>query len=122
MKYVYGGKEVFALPGGGVDHDRPLQETLVNEWWEELGIKINAGNIILIGEAPPAKQHPHTLHIIFEATEIHGRPKIRSENTLALDIAWVPIEKLGETPLYPDVGKPLYEWLKNGRRSTPLFC
>jgi 8-oxo-dGTP diphosphatase len=121
MKYVYGGKEVFALPGGGVGQDCPLQEALLNEWREELGLNLNAGDIILIGEAPSAKQHPQTLHIIFEAIEIEGTPKIRSENTHALDIAWVPIENLRTTPLYPDVGKPLYEWLKIGPRRSLEF-
>ncbi len=61
MKYIYGGKEVFALPGGGVDKDIPLQEAIVNEWKEELGIKVDIGDIILIGEAPAGKRHPQTL-------------------------------------------------------------
>lgn len=121
MKYVYGGNEVFALPGGGVDQACPLQEVLVNEWWEELGVTLYAGDIILIGEASSTKQHPHTLHIIFEAIELHGTPKVRSENTHSLDITWVPIEKLAETPLYPDVGKPLYEWIKVDPRRSLEF-
>jgi 8-oxo-dGTP diphosphatase len=37
MKYVYGGKDVFALPGGGVDRDVPLQEAVISEWKNELG-------------------------------------------------------------------------------------
>jgi len=32
----------------------------------------------------------------------------------SLDIAWVPVEKLLESPLYPDVGKQLYEYLTGG--------
>ena len=28
MKYIYGGKDVFALPGGGVDQDTPLREAI----------------------------------------------------------------------------------------------
>ena len=49
MKYVYGGKEVFALPGGGADQDSPLQEAIVNEWRDELGVKLDAGAVIMIG-------------------------------------------------------------------------
>ncbi|HEY5118836.1 MAG TPA: NUDIX hydrolase, partial [Anaerolineales bacterium] len=79
MKYVYGGKEVFSLPGGGVDQDIPLQEAIVDEWRDELGVKLEAGDIIMIGEAPATKRHPQTLHIIFEALEIHGTPRIRSD-------------------------------------------
>ena len=111
MKYIYGGKEVFALPGGGVDQDIPLQEAIVNEWQDELGVRLDAGAIIMIGEAPATKRHPQTLHIIFEALEIRGTPKIRPDNTHSLDIAWVPIEELEGTPLYPDVGRKLFDCL-----------
>jgi ADP-ribose pyrophosphatase YjhB (NUDIX family) len=113
MKYIYGGKEVFALPGGGVDKDIPLQEAIVNEWKEEMGVKLEVGNIILIGEAPATKRHPQTLHIIFNALEIIGIPKIRPEHTHSIDIEWLSIEKLQKTPLYPDIGKQLYKRLKN---------
>ena len=111
MKYVYGGKAVFALPGGGVDKDIPLREAIVVEWRDELGVKLEIGGVIMIGEAPATKRHPQTLHIVFAALEIHGSPKIRPDSTHSLDIAWVPVEKLPKSPLYPDVGKQLYEHL-----------
>ena len=113
MKYIYGGKEVYALPGGGVDKDVPLQEAIVNEWKEEMGVKLDVGNIILVGEAPATKRHPQTLHIIFNALEIIGIPKIRPENTNSIAIEWLPVKKLKNTPLYPDVGQQLYESLTN---------
>jgi ADP-ribose pyrophosphatase YjhB (NUDIX family) len=121
MKYVYGGKEVFALPGGGVDQDVPLQEAIVNEWREELGVKLDVGDIIMIGEAPATKRHSQTLHIVFDALEIRGTPKIRSGTTHSLDIAWVPVEALAKTPLYPDVGKKLHDWLTSAPRRSLEF-
>ncbi|MBU4582117.1 MAG: NUDIX hydrolase [Proteobacteria bacterium] len=121
MKYIYGGKGVFALPGGGVDQDCPLQEAIVNEWRDELGVRLDAGAVIMIGEAPATKRHPQTLHVIFEALEIRGTPKIRPDNTRSLDIAWVPIEKLEGTPLYPDVGKKLFDYLTTEPRRSIEF-
>jgi 8-oxo-dGTP diphosphatase len=121
MKYVYGGKDVFSLPGGGVDQDVPLQQAIVDEWRDELGVKLEVGDIIMIGEAPATKRHPQTLHIVFNAVEIHGTPRIRPDNTRSLDIAWVPIEKLEETPLYPDVGGKLYACLATGPRRSLEF-
>ncbi len=111
MKYVYGGKEVFALPGGGVDKDTPLREAIVAEWRDELGVKLTIGDVIMIGEAPATKRHPQTLHIVFAAREIYGTPKIRPDSTHSLDIAWVPIERLPKSHLYPDVGKQLHGYL-----------
>ena len=121
MKYVYGGKEVFALPGGGVDKDVPLKEAIVDEWRNEIGVKLEVGEIILIGEAPATKRHPQTLHIIFVAVDIKGTPKIRPDSTRSLDIAWVPVKKLPESPLYPDVGKQLYEYLTGGSGRSIAF-
>ena len=120
-KYVYGGKEVFALPGGGVDKDTPLQAAILAEWRDEIGVNLDLGDIILIGEAPATKRHPQTLHIIFEALEIRGTPKIRPDSTHSLDIAWVPIEELHKSPLYPDVGKQLYGYLTGGSRRSLEF-
>jgi len=121
MKYVYGGKGVFALPGGGVDKDMPLKEAIVNEWQNEIGVKLDVGPIIMIGEAPATKRHPQTLHIVFAALEIRGTPKIRPDSTRSIDIAWVPVEKLPKSPLYPDVGRQLYEYLKEGSRQSLEF-
>jgi len=121
MKYMYGGKEVFALPGGGVDHDTPLKETLVKEWKDELGIKVEIGGVIMVGEASATKRHPQTLHIIFQALEIYGTPKVRPDNTSSLGIAWVDVEKINQCAIYPDVGKNLYAFLKKEPKTALEF-
>lgn len=121
MKYFYGGKDVYSIPGGGVDKDIPLQEAIINEWKNELGVKLEIGDIIMIGEAPPSKRHPQTLHIIFAAKEIYGTPKVRPDNTRSLDAAWIPIEKLKTYPMYPDIGKQLYEYFASGQQRSIEF-
>jgi len=121
MKYKYGGKDVFSLPGGGVDQDMPLKETLVKEWKDELGVKVDIGRIILVGEAPATKRHPQTLHIIFEALEIYGTPKVRPDNTTSLGIAWVAVDDVPKLPIYPDVGKNLYGFLMQEPKTTLAF-
>jgi 8-oxo-dGTP diphosphatase len=121
MKYVYGGKDVFALPGGGVDRDVPLQEAVISEWKNELGVKVEVSDIILVGEAPGTKRHPQTLHIVFLATAVHGIPKVRPDHTHSLDIVWVPVNKLKDCPLYPDVGKQLYQYFQEGQNKSLAF-
>jgi ADP-ribose pyrophosphatase YjhB (NUDIX family) len=121
MKYIYGGQEVFAIPGGGVDKDIPLHEAIVGEWKAELGVKLEVGDVIMLGEAPGAKKHPQTLHVIFAATAVHGIPKIRPDNTRSIDIAWVSLDKLNVLPLYPDIGRQLYEHFTNPPRSIAFI-
>jgi len=65
MKYIYGGKEVFALPGGGVDKDVPLQEAIKSEWKNELGVKLEVGDIIMVGEALPPRGIPKPCILFF---------------------------------------------------------
>jgi 8-oxo-dGTP diphosphatase len=121
MKYIYGGKEVFAIPGGGVDKDVPLHDAIMDEWKTELGVRLEVGDIIMVGEAPSDKRHPQALHIIFAAQEIHGIPKIRPDSTHSLAISWLPIDKLKGTPLYPDVGKQLYEYYRSSSQRSVEF-
>lgn len=121
MKYVYGGKPVFSIPGGGVDKDIPFREALIEEWKGELGVKLEIGDVILLGEAPGTKRHPQTLHVIFAADEIHGIPKIRSDHTHSIDIEWVPIEKLKVYAMYPDVGKQLYAYFTDKQKSIQFI-
>jgi len=121
MKYFYGGKYVFAIPGGGVDKDIPFHEAITAEWKNELGVKLEIGDIIMIGEATASKRHPQTLHIVFSAEEIHGTPKIRPDSTRSIDVAWLPVDKLKHSPLYPDIGKQLYEYFKSGRQRSVAF-
>jgi ADP-ribose pyrophosphatase YjhB (NUDIX family) len=121
MKYKYGGKEVFSLPGGGVDQDSPLKEALVKEWKDELGVRIEPGRVIIVGEAPSTKRHPQTLHIVFEALEIYGTPKVRPDNTTSIGIAWVAVEDINKLPIYPDVGKNLHAFLTQEPKTTLAF-
>lgn len=121
MKYIYGGKEVYAIPGGGVDKDIPLHEAIIDEWKSELGVKLVIGDIIMLGEAPGTKRHPQTLHVIFAATEVHGIPKVRPDHTRSIDIEWLPIDKLKTSPMYPDVGKKLYEYFLSTPRSIEFI-
>ena len=121
MRYVYGGKDVYAIPGGGVEKDTPFHDTLLDEWKDELGVKVSIGDIILVGEAPATRRHPQTLHIVFAATDVHGTPKVRPDSTHSLDVAWVPIAKLKTYPLYPDVGKQLFEHFASGQKRSIIF-
>jgi len=121
MKYIYGGKEVFSLPGGGVDNDIPLQDVVAKEWNEELGIKVDIGDIILVGEAPSRSGHPQTLHVVFEARKIYGTPEVQPANTTSIGVVWIPVETLASISLYPDVGKQLHACFTEEPRRCVTF-
>lgn len=122
MKYVYGGKEVYSIPGGGVDRNISVKQALINEWKDELGVKIEVGDIIFLGEAHSTKKHPQTIHIIFILKDIYGSPKVRPDNTSSMEIEWLDIEKIKSKHLYPDIGEFLYNYYKDEvKRSIPFI-
>ncbi len=121
MKYIYGGKEVYGIPGGGVDKDVSVLNSLNDEWKNELGVKIEADDIIFVGEAQSTKRHPQTIHIVFLATEIHGNPKIRPENTHSIETAWLDIDDIKKKYLYPDIGEYLYQYFRGNRKKAVPF-
>lgn len=122
MKYLYGGKEVFGIPGGGVDKNVSVEQALLDEWKNELGVKIDIGDIIFIGEAPGTKRHPQTIHIIFQAREISGNPKVRPASTTSLEVAWLEIKDIRNKHLYPDIGQHLADFFDTKeKRSIPFI-
>ncbi len=121
MKYMYGGKEVFGIPGGGVDKDISIANSLNDEWKEELGVKVDIGDIIFVGEAPSAKRHPQTIHLVFLAKEIHGNPKVRPEHTSSIEAVWLDIGDIPKRHLYPDIGSYLYHYFQSAERNSIPF-
>ncbi len=121
MKYTYGGQEVYGIPGGGVDKGISVIQALHDEWKEELGVKIEVGNLIMVGEAPGDKRHPQTIHLIFEIKEVFGNPNIRADKTHSTEIVWLNVENLKEKNLYPDVGNYLYEYFKKEHKCQLEF-
>lgn len=121
MKYTYGGKEVYGIPGGGVDRDMAVLQALADEWKNELGVRVEIGDIIFVGEAQSTKRHPQTIHIIFNAKEIYGTPKIRPDNTSSKEVTWLDISQIRDKYLYPDIGSFLYEYFHDSDKRTIPF-
>ena len=76
VRFSYAGNYVFALPGGGVERGEPIMESLRREWNDELGLNIKPGRLLVVGDAPGDKRHPRTLHLVFEAEEVSGKPRL----------------------------------------------
>ena len=119
IRFTYSGRDVFALPGGGVERGEPILDALVREWRDELGFRITPGRLLLVGDAPGDKRHPRTLHLVFEAEEVAGRGRLIRGESGGSDISWIPLVELPQIPLYPDVGAHLPAVL--GRSKKTFF-
>ena len=67
MRYRYGETDVYNLPGGNVDAGETLEQTLVRELQEELGIQISVGEMLLAGEVILPQQKTDVLPLLFKA-------------------------------------------------------
>jgi 8-oxo-dGTP diphosphatase len=111
MRYRYGDQDVFALPGGNIDRGETLVKTLERELREEINVEIEVVEMICLGEAIQPQRPSDVLHVLFYARLIGGLPQLNPKETTALEIVWVPLEKLSQINLYPSLGEALQNWV-----------
>lgn len=118
MRYKYGEKEVFALPGGNPDPDECLPEALRRELMEELGVTVEIDEMVLCGEVLWGETRKETLHMVFKAKIADGQPIINPAETTALEVVWLPYSELEDRLMYPNVGKEILEYLNGTLKSA----
>jgi ADP-ribose pyrophosphatase YjhB (NUDIX family) len=111
MQYNYGGQEVYNLPGGNLELGEQLSDALAREMQEELGIEVAVGELVLVGEVYFDERKKQTLHLIFEGKVTVGTPVLNPKETSALAVKWLNISKLSEVNLYPNITKPMLDYL-----------
>jgi ADP-ribose pyrophosphatase YjhB (NUDIX family) len=111
LRYCYGDRVVYALPGGNPDPGECLQDALRRELEEELGVMSDVTEMILCGEVIWNEVQKETLHIVFKA-RIIGSPSLNPEHTTALELVWLPIESLDKSLLYPNIGREIQDFSK----------
>ena len=104
MRYIYGGQDVFGLPGGNPDENETLENTLIRELKEELNIKIELERLALVGEVIFPEKNQSTLHCLFIGRITAGAPQLNPAETTALECLWVDLAQLDSLNLYPNVG------------------
>lgn len=109
MKYIYGGVEVYNLPGGNAEELESIAETVKRELVEEMNLEIEVSDMILVGETHQELKNNSVLHIVFNASIKNGEPKLNPEHTSALEVVWMDIDKLSTLNMYPNVGNVLYK-------------
>lgn len=109
MKYQYGTKFIYNLPGGNTDPGESFPETVARECLEELGIDVEVGPLMLMGEIQATETRPASLHILFSGEIVGGIPVTQPNETTALEVVWLPVSQLHEIHLYPNVGLELQD-------------
>ena len=118
MRYQYGGRDRFNLPGGNLEPDEEVKSCLAREFAEELDLEIIAGDLLFCAETLVAERH--VLHLIFPIFTISGTPCLNPAQTRAIQLQWLSPESVGKAPLYPDISSVLATWMR-GHDTTPTY-
>ncbi|MEN9386641.1 MAG: hypothetical protein RLZZ185_1382 [Bacteroidota bacterium] len=111
MKYQYGEHFIYNLPGGNPDSCELLSETIARECMEELGIDVEVGQMLLMGQVSGTENRDDVLHILFEGELIGGIPELQVGETNAQEVLWLPINQLSQVTMYPNIGMELTDLL-----------
>ncbi|MBN3865709.1 NUDIX domain-containing protein [Pseudomonas frederiksbergensis] len=119
------GGEWWILPGGGQDFGETLQDCLIRECNEELGISVNVGPCIMVREFIGTKKNTVIgdvsnkqfleLYFFIHTTET---PDLIPRDPGHLSLEWVDVEKLSSLNFFPKI---IIEKLSTNEIDSPIY-
>ncbi len=120
LKYDYPSGSKFALPGGNVDAGETFPVTIARECEEELGIEVEVGEMIAVGQVHATTDYDACLHVIFEGDIVAGIPVLQAGETTANDLVWVSVDKIAELNIYPSMNDAILDFVHTGKKGHYL--
>lgn len=120
VQHEKAGRRYWLLPGGGVDSGETLVEALSREVKEETGLDIRVGQLALVNDTIAPDRHRHIVNLCFTAELVGGELRPGRDHRL-IEARFVPLEKLPELDLYPDIHAELLLGIRDGFGHTPPY-
>jgi mutator protein MutT len=105
------GKSYWLLPGGGVDFGETVEEALVREFKEEVGLTVQVGKMVLVHDSVPPDHHRQVLNLYFIVSTTDTEIKVTKDAVLQ-DAAFYPLSEFKGMTVNPDVKAEILEGLK----------
>ncbi len=112
------GNVYWVFPGGRLNYGETVKMCAIRELKEETNFDIEISNLIWIVESIPPDGSRHVVNLFFEG-KIVSREFIYGEEEGLEGIEFIPIRKVDELILYPDLKMELKSWILN--RVTPIY-
>ena len=85
----------WSIPGGKVELYEPLEDAVVREIAEEVGVRVQVQRLLCMAETIDPAQGEHWISSIYTTTVIEGKPENREPDAIA-EVRWFSLEELPE--------------------------
>ena len=108
----------YILPGGGQRHGETLRQGLERECLEEIGTKVDIGELLYVREYIGKNHEFHKSHNAFHQVENVFRCSLPDPNEIGLGteldkkqvgVEWIPLEDLPKCRFLPEAIKPFFK-------------
>lgn len=115
----------YALPGGAQDEGETLQDALLRECQEEIGVTVAVGNLLHVAEyfkpkstIPNSKRHTVDFLFACSVADDYVPTNGPAPDKNQKDVLWLPLNKLATVPFYPS---DMLTVLDASSQSRPLY-
>jgi 8-oxo-dGTP diphosphatase len=101
------GDEMWDFPGGRINANETLEDSIIREVQEEIGAEIHNEGMFCSVQAMHFKDNAYILFVIFKATLVDPSIPFTNPDREADETKWISRDEIGTLKVFPQCVKPL---------------